>query len=51
MSLKVVVSVSRDRAEFIGVNERYLQLGVISVQMIFEGIFLDYRAKRSQGSN
>ena len=47
MSVKVVVSVSRDRAEFVGVKEMYLQLGVISVQMIFEGIFLDHRAKRS----
>ena len=38
MSLKVVVSVSRDsRAEFVGVKE--IQLGVINVQMIFEGIF------------
>ena len=37
MSVKVVVSVSRDRAEFVGV-ERDVQLGVISVQMIFEGI-------------
>ena len=32
MSLKVVASVSRDRAGDV-------QLGVISVQMIFEGIF------------
>ena len=37
MSLKVVVRVSRDRAEFVGVRD--VQLGVISVQMIFEGIF------------
>ena len=28
-------------------SERDVQLGVISVQMIFEGIFLDHRAKRS----
>ena len=39
MSLRVVVSVSRDRAEFVGSSERDVQLGVISVQMIFEGIF------------
>ena len=38
MSLKVVVSVSRDRAEFCR-GERDVQLGVISIQMIFEGIF------------
>ena len=38
MSLKVVVSVSRDGAEVVGVKEMH-QLGVISVQMIFEGIF------------
>ena len=37
MSLEVVVSVSRDRAEVVGVRD--IQLGVISVQMIFEGIF------------
>ena len=33
MSVKVLVSVSRDRAE------RDVQLGVISIQMVFEGIF------------
>ena len=38
MSVKVVVSVSRHRAEFVG-SERDVQLGVISVQMVFEGIF------------
>ena len=41
MSLIVdrVVSVSRDRAEFVGVKYRDVQLSVISVQMIFEGSF------------
>ena len=28
-------------------SERDVQLGVISIQMVFEGIFLDHRAKRS----
>ena len=36
MSVKVVVSLSRDRAKFVDV-----QLGVINVQMVFEGIFWD----------
>ena len=47
MSLKMVVSVSRDRAEFVGVKEMYSCMGVNSVKMIFDGIFLDHRAKRS----
>ena len=35
MSVKVVVSVSRDRAEFVGVKEMYtVQLGVISANGI-----------------
>ena len=38
MSLKVMVRISRDRAELLGV-EKYVQLVVISVQMIFEGFF------------
>ena len=37
MSMKVLVSVSRHRTEFVGVKE--IQLGVISIQMVFEGIF------------
>ena len=48
MSVKVVVSVSRHRAEFVGVKEIYSWvLSAISIQMVFEGIFLDHRAKRS----
>ena len=35
------------RAEIVGVKEMYSCMGVISVQMIFEGIFVDHRAKRS----
>ena len=38
MSLKVVVSVSRDIAEFVGVQQMYIWV-VISIQMIFAGIF------------
>ena len=44
MSLKVVVSVSR---EFVGVKEMYRWVSIISVQIIFEGILWDHRAKRS----
>ena len=40
MPLKVVVSVSRDTKSRICRSERDVQLGVISVQMIFEGNFL-----------
>ena len=46
MSLKVVVSVSRNRAKFVGVKQN-VQLGVISEQMILEGIVWDHQAKRS----
>ena len=36
--------VSRDKAELVGVRD--VQLGVISVRMVFEGFFLDHRAKK-----
>ena len=38
MSVKVVVSVSRHRSRICR-SERDVQLGVVSVQMVFEGIF------------
>ena len=38
MSLKVVVSVPRDIAEFVGVKEMYSWVSS-ALQMIFEGIF------------